>query len=92
MSQSHESLIDLTQTAAQRPAKSESELAAGLISRFTMKDGTDVSLWPIRPDDEPLMAQFHQNAFWPQCLHAVLLLPQLGVAHGARAPGSHLSR
>jgi len=32
-----------------------------LVSQFTMKDGTDVSLRPIHPDDEPLMAQFHQT-------------------------------
>src|SRR5258708_4897577 len=61
MSQIHESLFDLTQTATVRPAKSKSELAAGLVSRFTMKDGTDVSLRPIHPGDEPLMAQFHQT-------------------------------
>ena len=56
MSQIQESLLDLRQTAAERPAKSESDLAT-----FTMKDGTDVSLRPIRPDDEPRMAQFHQT-------------------------------
>jgi acetyltransferase len=61
MSQIHESPIDLAQTAPEKPAKSESELAAGLVSQFTMKDGTDVSLRPIRPDDEPLMAEFHQT-------------------------------
>ena len=54
-------LIDLTQTAAEKPAKSESDPAAGLVPQFTMKDGTDVSLRPIRPDDEPLMAKFHQT-------------------------------
>lgn len=56
MSQIQESLLDLRQTAAERPAKSESDLAT-----CTMKDGTDVSLRPIRPDDEPRMAQFHQT-------------------------------
>jgi len=61
MSQIQESLLDLTQTAAERPAKSESDVATGLVSQFTMKDGTDVSLRPIRPDDEPRMAQFHQT-------------------------------
>jgi hypothetical protein len=61
MSQVQESLIDQTKSAAERPAKSESELAVGLVSRFTMKDGTDVSLRPIHPSDEPLMAQFHQT-------------------------------
>jgi acetyltransferase len=61
MSQIQRSLIELAQTAAERPAKIESELAAGLVSQFTMKDGTEVSLRPIHPDDEPLMAQFHQT-------------------------------
>jgi len=61
MSQVQESLIDQTKSAAERPAKSESKLAAGLVSRFTMKDGTVVSLRPIHPSDEPLMAQFHQT-------------------------------
>ena len=61
MNQIQESLIHITQTAAERPGRSESEPAAGLASQFTMKDGTEVSLRPIRPDDEPLMAQFHQT-------------------------------
>jgi acetyltransferase len=61
MSQIQESPIDLAQTAAEKPAKSESELAVGLVSQFTMRDGTDVSLRPVRPDDEPLMAEFHQT-------------------------------
>lgn len=61
MSQIHENLIDLTQRIAERPVKSKSELAPGLVSRFTMKDGTDVSLRPIHPGDETLMAQFHQT-------------------------------
>ena len=61
MNQIQESLIHITQTAAERPGKSESEPAAGLVSQFIMKDGTEVSLRPIRPDDEPLMAQFHQT-------------------------------
>jgi RimJ/RimL family protein N-acetyltransferase len=60
-SQVQESLMDQTKSAAERPAKSESELAVGLVSRFTMKDGTEVSLRPIHPSDEPLMAQFHQT-------------------------------
>lgn len=31
------------------------------VSQFTMKDGTQVTLRPIRPEDEPLMAKFHQT-------------------------------
>ncbi|MGA7929437.1 MAG: GNAT family N-acetyltransferase [Candidatus Sulfotelmatobacter sp.] len=61
MNEVQESLIVLTQSAAEKPANSESDLTAGLVSEFTMKDGTDVSLRPIRPADEPLMAQFHQK-------------------------------
>ena len=30
-------------------------------SQFTMKYGTDVTLRPIRPEDEPLMGQFHET-------------------------------
>jgi len=56
MNQIQESLIHITQTAAERPGKSESKLVAGLVSQFTMKDGPDVSLRPIHPDDEPLAA------------------------------------
>jgi len=29
------------------------------VSQFTMKDGTEVTLRPIRPEDEPLMCTFH---------------------------------
>ena len=61
MNQIQENQIDLTQTSAERPAESGSELAAGLVSQFSMKDGTEVSLRPIHPGDEPLMAQFHQT-------------------------------
>jgi acetyltransferase len=31
------------------------------VSQFTMKDGTQVTLRPIRPEDEPLMAKFHET-------------------------------
>jgi acetyltransferase len=31
------------------------------ISQFTMKDGTEVTLRPIRPEDEPLMVKFHET-------------------------------
>ena len=29
------------------------------ISQFTMKDGSEVTLRPIRPEDEPMMGKFH---------------------------------
>ncbi|MGA7632364.1 MAG: bifunctional acetate--CoA ligase family protein/GNAT family N-acetyltransferase [Terriglobales bacterium] len=31
------------------------------ISQFTMKDGVEVTLRPIRPEDEPLMGKFHET-------------------------------
>src|SRR6202162_3304221 len=31
------------------------------ISQFTMKDGTEVTVRPIRPEDEPLMGKFHET-------------------------------
>jgi acetyltransferase len=32
---------------------------AQYVSRWTMKDGTEVTIRPIRPEDEPLMVEFH---------------------------------
>ncbi len=34
---------------------------AQYVSQFTMKDGTGVTLRPIRPEDEPLMSKFHET-------------------------------
>jgi acetyltransferase len=31
------------------------------VSQFTMKDGTEVTLRPIRPEDEPLVGKFHET-------------------------------
>lgn len=31
------------------------------VAQWTMKDGTGVTIRPIRPEDEPLMIQFHQT-------------------------------
>jgi acetyltransferase len=31
------------------------------IRRYTLKDGTSVTIRPIRPEDEPLMVRFHQT-------------------------------
>ena len=31
------------------------------VSMWTMKDGRDVTIRPIRPEDEPLMAEFHRT-------------------------------
>jgi acetyltransferase len=51
----------------QNPASAEqttiekSKAQGSLVSQFTMKDGTVVTLRPIRADDEPLMKQFHET-------------------------------
>jgi acetyltransferase len=34
---------------------------AQYVSEWTMRDGTEVIIRPIRPEDEPLMVQFHQT-------------------------------
>ena len=31
------------------------------VGAWTMKDGTAVTIRPIRPEDEPLMVQFHET-------------------------------
>jgi acetyltransferase len=31
------------------------------VSKFVLKNGTEVTLRPIRPEDEPLMAKFHET-------------------------------
>jgi acetyltransferase len=31
------------------------------VSQFTMADGAEVTLRPIRPEDEPLMRKFHET-------------------------------
>jgi acetyltransferase len=59
VSQMPESPIGAAQAAAERLTNSESELPP--VSQFTMKDGGEVSLRPIRPEDEALMTRFHQT-------------------------------
>ena len=61
MSQIHEHLVCVGQTATKKPEESEEQLAASLVSQFKMKDGTEVALRPIHPDDESLMKQFHET-------------------------------
>ena len=61
MSQIQEHLAGLAQTATQKPLESGERLEASLVSQFKMKDGTEVALRPIRPDDESLMKQFHET-------------------------------
>ena len=45
--------FDLLPKPAIRPYPSQ------YVSRWTMKDGTEVTIRPIRPEDEPLMVTFH---------------------------------
>src|ERR1700686_1729612 len=59
MSLIQDNLVELTQTAGEKPQ--EWDVASCFVSQFTMKDGTEVSLRLIRPEDEPLMAKFHQT-------------------------------
>jgi acetyltransferase len=61
MSQIQKHLVGLAQTATKKPVESGERLAASLVSQFKMKDGTEVALRPIRPDDESLMKQFHET-------------------------------
>ena len=61
MSQIQEHLVGLAQTATQKPLESGERLEASLVSQFKMKDGTEVTLRPIHPDDESLMKHFHET-------------------------------
>jgi acetyltransferase len=61
MSQIREHLVGVAQTATKKPSESEEQLAANLASQFKMKNGTEVTLRPIHPDDESLMKQFHET-------------------------------
>jgi hypothetical protein len=61
MSQIQKHLVGLAQTATKKPVESGERLAASLVSQFKMKDGTEVALRPIRPDDESLMKQFRET-------------------------------
>jgi acetyltransferase len=61
MSRIQESLAGKTQTAEKKPEEAGSRSAACCVSQFTMKDGAEVTLRSIRPDDEALMAKFHET-------------------------------
>jgi acetyltransferase len=56
---------------------------AEYVSEWRMKDGTSVTLRPIRPEDEPLMAKFHEvlsdQTVYQRYLHALKLSQR--VAH-----------
>jgi acetyltransferase len=61
MNQIQENLVELTRAAAKNSAESGSGLAAFSGSQFAMKNGTEITLRLIRPDDESLMTKFHQT-------------------------------
>lgn len=45
---------------AQLPKPAIRPYPAQYVAPWTMKDGTNVTIRPIRPEDEPLMAKFHE--------------------------------
>jgi acetyltransferase len=47
--------------ANEKQAILEQRLSNSFVSQFKMKNGTEVTLRPIRPDDEPLMKEFHET-------------------------------
>ena len=52
-------LHDKSVTASELPKPAIRPYPAQYVSPWTMKDGTPVTLRPIRPEDEPLMVKFH---------------------------------
>jgi len=89
---SHERLIALdARVVLHDPQMTEDRLPrlairpypAQYITSWTMKDGTPITLRPIRPEDEPLMAKFHESlsdrSVYLRFLHPMLLSQR--VAH-----------
>jgi acetyltransferase len=54
-------LHDLSLRPDQLPKPAIRPYPSQYISQFTMKDGTEVTVRPIRPEDEPLMGKFHET-------------------------------
>jgi acetyltransferase len=54
-------LHDLSLHPDQLPRPAIRPYPSQYVSQFTMKDGTEVTLRPIRPEDEPLMGKFHET-------------------------------
>jgi acetyltransferase len=52
---------DSTMTAAQLPRATIRPYPMQYVSEHRLKDGTAVTIRPIRPEDEPLMVQFHST-------------------------------
>jgi acetyltransferase len=46
---------------AQAPRPAIRAYPTKYVSHWTMRDGTDVTIRPIRPEDEPLMVKFHET-------------------------------
>jgi len=54
-------LHEPTVTEEQLPKLAIRPYPSQYVAPWTMEDGTDVTIRPIRPEDEPLMVQFHQT-------------------------------
>jgi acetyltransferase len=54
-------LHDPSLAADQLPKPAIRPYPSQYVSQFTMKDGTQVSFRPIRPEDEPLISKFHET-------------------------------
>jgi acetyltransferase len=52
-------LHDASVSADQLPKPAIRPYPSQYVSQWTMKDGTEVTIRPIRPEDEPLMVKFH---------------------------------
>jgi hypothetical protein len=65
--------------------------ASRYASQWRMRNGVDVTVRPICPEDESLMVRFHQT-FSDRTVYFRLLLAELTFASGARAAGANLLR
>jgi acetyltransferase len=54
-------LHDLSLRPDQLPKAAIRPYPSQYVSQFAMKDGTEVTFRPIRPEDEPLMGKFHET-------------------------------
>ncbi len=53
--------LNLAKIQTLAATSTQTSYPAGYVSQFLMKDGTEVTLRPIGPEDEPLMAKFHET-------------------------------
>ena len=63
-------------TRSNCPSPPSGPIPTATSSPWTMKDGTDVNIRPIRPEDEPLMVRFHDDSLRAQRLFALLPLDE----------------